>query len=92
MNLLLIGNKFVISGTTPEDKEPIKAIPGSDWSSRMKAWCWKADYKTYKQILISFPSINVSEDVKIWVQKHLRGIQKLKSLKGVDPSDLSFNI
>lgn len=87
---MLIGGKFVMSGTTPDDREPIRAIPGSDWSKRYKAWVWKPDHKTYKQILISFPGIHISDEVKVWVEKHLRGVQKLKYLKNLPPEELTF--
>lgn len=90
-NLMLIGNKFVMSGTTLDDRESIKAIPGSDWSKRLRAWSWKVDYKTYKQILISFPSVNIADEVRVWVEKHLRGVQKLKYIKTLSPTDLTFS-
>lgn len=91
-NLLYLDNKFVITGTTMDDNESIKAIPGANFNKRLNAWAWQADYKTYRQVQISFPDINISEDVELWVRKHLKARNRLKSIKNVEDVQLASDI
>lgn len=92
INLIFVDNKFVISGTTMNDIESIKAIPGANFNQRMKAWAWQADYKTYSQVKISFPDINISNDVQIWVNKFLAARDRMKCIKNQQEVTLTRDI
>jgi len=88
-SLLFIDNKFVISGTTMDDNESIKAIPGANFNKGLRAWAWQADYKTYRQVKISFPDITISAEVQDWVDRHIRGRERLKRIKNNQDVQLS---
>jgi len=90
-SLLYVDDKFVISGVTIDDNDAIKAIPGFNFNKKNSCWMSQADYKTYKQVRISFVDITISEEVEQWVRKHLAARERLKHIKN-DPNVQLNNI
>lgn len=80
-SIILIDQKFVITGTNKESLDSIKAIPGATWSNKLKAWTWSPDYKTYRLLKTSFPDFNISEEVKMWVDRFIRAKDRMKRIK-----------
>jgi SNF2 family DNA or RNA helicase len=91
-SLVLIDGKFVISGTTQEHIESIKAIPGATWSNRLKAWTWLPEYKTYRLLKVSFVDINISDGVQAWVDKYLAAVRRMKNIKNQQEVSLTSDI
>ena len=92
MHLIYLDGKFALSGYCFNDLESIKAIPGFNFNKRCNCWMSQADYKTYKQVKISFVDIIISEEVEQWVRKHLAARERMKRVKEVTDITLTSNI
>lgn len=90
--LLLLDNKFVLNNSTKDQLDTIKSVAGATFSYKIKAWTWKADYKTYTSLVKTFPQLIISSGVKIWVDKYLRAIQRMLDIKDLVPILKSENV